>query len=56
MEAAGLEYFAWIYSKSTFSQLSADKSVDVLQGNVTTRFFSDEKEARNWLMKYPASS
>jgi hypothetical protein len=50
MEAAGLKHFAWIYSKSTFSQLSADKSVDSLRAGVTTRLFNDEAEAKEWLL------
>jgi signal transduction histidine kinase len=49
MEAAGLKYFAWIYSQSTFSQLSADKSIDVLKAGVTTRLFNNKTEAINWL-------
>nr|WP_242695989.1 HAMP domain-containing sensor histidine kinase [Pedobacter sp. SYSU D00873] len=51
MEAAGLTHFAWIYSKSTFSQLSADKSVDILQGKVVTRLFNNGKEGEDWLLK-----
>ena len=49
MEQAGLKYFAWIFSASAFSQLSAKKSVDVMQGNVFTRFFTDVKLAEEWL-------
>jgi PAS domain S-box-containing protein len=49
MEAAGLKYFAWIFSASAFSQLSAKKSIDVMQGNVVTRFFKDVKLAEEWL-------
>ena len=53
MEAAGLKCFAWIYSQSTFSQLSADKSVDVLKGSITTRFFNDTDEGSKWLHECP---
>lgn len=50
MEQAGLKYFAWIFSTSTFSQLSAKKSVDVMNGDVTVRFFTDLQEAKAWLL------
>jgi PAS domain S-box-containing protein len=49
MEKAGLKYFAWIFSPSAFSQLSAKKSIDVMQGNVVTRFFTDVNVAEEWL-------
>jgi hypothetical protein len=49
MEKAGLKYFAWIFSPSSFSQLSARKSVDVMKGKVTTQFFIDIVEADRWL-------
>jgi PAS domain S-box-containing protein len=49
MENAGLKYFAWIFSPSAFSQLSAKKSIDVMQGNVVTRFFTDIELAEEWL-------
>jgi PAS domain S-box-containing protein len=49
MEKAGLKYFAWIFSASAFSQLSAKKSIDVMQGNIVTRFFTDVKLAEEWL-------
>ncbi len=49
MQQAGLKYFAWIYSQSTFSKLSAHKSLDVMAGNITTQFFSEVMEAKEWL-------
>lgn len=49
MEAAGLRYFAWVYSPSTFSKFSAEKSVSVMQGNVVTQFFGDLGGAMQWL-------
>jgi PAS domain S-box-containing protein len=49
IENAGLKYFAWIFSPSAFSQLSAKKSVDVMHGNVVTQFFTDIKLAEAWL-------
>lgn len=51
MEQAGTKHFAWIYSPSTFAQLSAEKSVDMLQREITTRLFSDRNEAKAWLEK-----
>ncbi len=45
MQEAGLKYFAWIYSHSTFSQLGANKSIDVMLGKITTQFFVEKKEA-----------
>ncbi len=49
MEAAGLTHFAWVYSPSRFSQLSADKSVNVLKAGVTTRLFNNLNAAAEWL-------
>ncbi len=51
MQNAGLQYFAWVYSPSTFSQLAAEKSVSIMDGSVTTRFFNDKREAESWLKK-----
>jgi PAS domain S-box-containing protein len=48
-EKEGLQYVAWVLSPSSFSQLSAKKSVDVMQGNVTTQFFTDAADAITWL-------
>jgi PAS domain S-box-containing protein len=49
MENAGLRYFAWIYSPSVFSQLSARKSVDNLGGNIAIEFFTDVESAKEWI-------
>jgi len=49
MELAGLEYFAWIFSASTFSQLSAKKSVINVESTSDVRFFSDAESAWEWL-------
>jgi PAS domain S-box-containing protein len=49
IEKAGLKYFAWIFSSSAFSQMSARKSINVMRGNVVTRFFTDIEEAEAWL-------
>ncbi len=49
MQQAGLQFFAWIYSPSTFSKLAAHKSLDVMVGNITTQFFTDVEDAKVWL-------
>ncbi len=49
MEKAGLKYFAWIYSPSAFSRLSAKKSVDVAVGNGIIQFFTDMQSAEEWI-------
>lgn len=49
MEQAGLRQFAWIYSPAAFSQLSAQKAVEVSYGNVATHFFSDISLAKAWI-------
>lgn len=49
LEQAGVNYVAWIFSPSIFSQLSAQKSVDVMQGNVLAQFFTTRTEAEEWL-------
>jgi PAS domain S-box-containing protein len=53
MEKAGLKYFAWIYSLSAFSQLSAKKSVDIAVGNITAQFFTDIALAEEWINSQP---
>ncbi|MEJ2882324.1 ATP-binding protein [Pedobacter sp. GR22-6] len=49
MERAGLRYFAWVYSPSAFSRLSAEKAVDVKIGGTVVQFFTDVEAARDWL-------
>jgi PAS domain S-box-containing protein len=49
MQKAGLQFFAWVYSHSTFSKLAAHKSLDVMVGNITTQFFTDTEDAKEWL-------
>jgi len=51
IQEAGLQFFAWIYSPSTFSKLSAHKSLDVMVGNITTQFFTEVEDAKKWLKK-----
>ena len=50
MEKAGLKYFAWVYSPSAFSLLSAQKSIDVAVGGITTQFFTDTTSAEAWIV------
>jgi len=49
MIEAGLQDFAWVFSASIFSQLAAQKSVDVSDGKANVRFFHDMEEAKRWL-------
>ncbi len=49
MEAAGLRQFAWVYSPAAFSQLSAQKAVEVSYENIATHFFTDINLARIWI-------
>ena len=49
MEKAGLKYFAHVFSSSTFSQLAAQKSIDIMAGIITTQYFTDIKLAEQWI-------
>jgi PAS domain S-box-containing protein len=49
MEQAGMKYFAHIFSPSTFSQLSAKKSIDIMAGIITTQYFTDVALAEQWV-------
>ncbi|GAA3967081.1 PAS domain-containing protein [Mucilaginibacter dorajii] len=49
MEKAGLRYFAWVYSPSVFSQLSAQKSIETLKGKISFSFFNDLEAAEEWI-------
>ena len=53
MEKAGLKYFAHIFSPSTFSQLSAKKSIDIMAGIITTQYFTDLSLAAEWIDSLP---
>jgi PAS domain S-box-containing protein len=53
MEKAGLKYFAHIFSPSTFSALSAQKSIDIMAGIITTQYFTDVKLAGEWIDSRP---
>lgn len=49
LSAAGVKYAAWIYSPSEFSQLSAQKSVDVMMNTITVQFFTALEMGKEWL-------
>jgi two-component system CheB/CheR fusion protein len=49
IENAGIKYVAWIYSPATFSQLAAQKSINLVDGNIITKTFTTINEAREWL-------
>ena len=49
MEKAGLTHFAHVFSHSTFSQLAAKKSVDIMAGIITTQYFTNLPSAKQWL-------
>ena len=49
MEKAGLTHFAHVFSHSTFSQLAAKKSIDIMAGIITTQYFTDLPSAKQWL-------
>jgi hypothetical protein len=53
MEKAGLKYFAHVLSPSTFSQLSAKRSIDFMAGIVITQYFTDITLAREWIESKP---
>lgn len=49
MQRSGLRLFAWILSPSSFSQMSAHKSAEVIEGNITFQFFTHRKDAERWI-------
>lgn len=51
MTEAGLRKFAWIYSASAFSQMSANKSLENPPGALQTVFFHNRRDAEEWLSK-----
>jgi PAS domain S-box-containing protein len=53
MEQGGLKYFAHLFSPSLFSQLSAQKSIDIMAGIITTQYFTDIKAAEAWIDHFP---
>jgi PAS domain S-box-containing protein len=53
MAKAGLKYFAHLFSPSTFSALSAKKSIDIMAGIITTQYFTDLAMAAEWIDSKP---
>lgn len=49
MKAAGLECFAWVYSPSIFSRLSADKTLNCTEDPSFIKTFDDITAASDWL-------
>ena len=49
MKKAGLRYFAWVHSESTFSRLAENKIADYSYGKLVTMFFDQKAEALKWL-------
>ncbi|MDQ3392791.1 MAG: hypothetical protein M3512_01560 [Bacteroidota bacterium] len=49
MSAAGLEKFAWVYSKSVFSRLSTDESLKNMVDNSIAKTFTNYADAGRWL-------
>jgi PAS domain S-box-containing protein len=47
---AGLQYFAWIYSPSTFGKLSASHTVALIDMQVCLKEFHVKDEALRWLL------
>ena len=47
--AAGLEYFAWVYSTNIYSRLSTDLTLQFTLGNPVVATFDDIETARAWL-------
>jgi hypothetical protein len=51
MKSAGLQYFAWIYSHSAMSRLSADEAIRNMDGPAIVKTFDEKEEAKRWLMQ-----
>ncbi|MFC6998245.1 hypothetical protein [Rufibacter roseus] len=51
MRQAGMDYFAWVYSPSAFSRLSADKSLRFTHDMRGIEVFDSVADAENWLLK-----
>ena len=49
MTAAGLQYFAWVYSPNLYSRLSTDLTLQVTTGSPVVATFDDMDTARAWL-------
>ncbi|MFD1257022.1 PAS domain S-box protein [Mucilaginibacter terrae] len=51
MDDAGLQYFAWIYSPSTFSKFSTSHTVALIETRICLKEFDDKDEALRWLLE-----
>ncbi len=49
MTAAGLRYFAWVYSANLYSRLSTDLTLQFTVGNPVVATFDDLEIAKSWL-------
>lgn len=49
MTAAGLKFFAWIYSPNVYSRLSTDLTLQFMSGTPIVGTFDDIATAREWL-------
>ncbi len=47
--AAGLQYFAWVYSPNLYSRLSTDLTLQFTVGNPVVATFDDIDTAKAWL-------
>ncbi|WP_046244913.1 hypothetical protein [Hymenobacter terrenus] len=51
MAAAGLEYFAWVYSTNVYSRLSTDLTLQFTVGKSVIATFDDIETAKAWLIQ-----
>ena len=51
MTAAGLQYFAWVYSPNLYSRLSTDLTLQFTAGNPVVATFDEMETAKAWLMQ-----
>ena len=49
MTAAGLQYFAWVYSPNLYSRLSTDLTLQFTAGNPVVATFDEMETAKAWL-------
>ncbi len=49
MMAAGLQYFAWVYSPNIYSRLSTDLTLQLATGTPVVATFDDVDTAKAWL-------
>ena len=49
MTAAGLQYFAWVYSPNLYSRLSTDLTLQFTTGSPVVATFDDIDTAKAWL-------